>query len=236
MRRLDFLQADDVGALGGEPVEQLPLTGADAVDVPGGDFHRGESSGRAVGDRPASQRVLDSVTRAVGGRVVAGVGVALRRLEQGVELEGDDGGRRVAAASSPAATAAEACAASATRHDWRQAMSASRGAGAGVGTRGAEDVEGLVTRGGPGQPRLGQRDEAGDARPAPPRPARGPAGRSGPRPPRQSPRPAAASSRSGRTLRSCSYPGPRPARRSRRAAGRPGRPGAGPDRGSRRGW
>ena len=38
-RRLDFLQADDIGLLGGEPVEQLALAGADAVDVPGSDFH-----------------------------------------------------------------------------------------------------------------------------------------------------------------------------------------------------
>ena len=38
-RRLDFLQADDVGFFGGEPVEQLRLPGADAVDIPGCDFH-----------------------------------------------------------------------------------------------------------------------------------------------------------------------------------------------------
>ena len=39
-RRLDLLQADDVGLLALEPLLQLRLPRADAVDVPGGDLHR----------------------------------------------------------------------------------------------------------------------------------------------------------------------------------------------------
>jgi hypothetical protein len=38
-RGFDFLQADEVGLFGGEPVEQLALPRANAVDVPGSDLH-----------------------------------------------------------------------------------------------------------------------------------------------------------------------------------------------------
>ena len=37
-RGLDFLQADDVGTFARDPLEQLRLPGADAVDVPGRDL------------------------------------------------------------------------------------------------------------------------------------------------------------------------------------------------------
>ena len=38
-RRLDLLQADDVGFFSVEPVDELSLPGTNAVDVPGGNFH-----------------------------------------------------------------------------------------------------------------------------------------------------------------------------------------------------
>ena len=39
--RLDLLQADDVGRALGQPVGEVADAGADAVDVPGDDFHDG---------------------------------------------------------------------------------------------------------------------------------------------------------------------------------------------------
>jgi hypothetical protein len=39
-RRLDLLQAQDVGALALEKGLQLGVARADAIDVPGGDLHR----------------------------------------------------------------------------------------------------------------------------------------------------------------------------------------------------
>ena len=39
-----FLEADEVGRFAGEPRGDLFLPGADAIDVPGGDFHYGESA------------------------------------------------------------------------------------------------------------------------------------------------------------------------------------------------
>src|SRR5687768_13678625 len=39
-RRFDLLQADDVGFLSGEPLNQLTLPRADAIDVPRCDLHR----------------------------------------------------------------------------------------------------------------------------------------------------------------------------------------------------
>ena len=54
--RLDFLQADDVGRAFLQPVQQVVDAGADAVDVPGDDFH-----GMTVSmnrDRRASEKRL----------------------------------------------------------------------------------------------------------------------------------------------------------------------------------
>src|SRR6185295_10273202 len=39
--RLDLLQAHDVGSVAFQPVAELRLAGANAVDVPGGDLHAG---------------------------------------------------------------------------------------------------------------------------------------------------------------------------------------------------
>src|ERR1041385_3640577 len=44
--RLDLLQADHVGLRVADPLEELLVTRADAVDVPGGDFHGGALSPR----------------------------------------------------------------------------------------------------------------------------------------------------------------------------------------------
>ncbi|MNC88251.1 hypothetical protein D3C83_40500 [compost metagenome] len=67
--RLQFLQADDVRLVAREPFAKLRLAGADAVDVPGRDFHPGSiasasnGAARRYGNTAAQRSAGNSLSR-----------------------------------------------------------------------------------------------------------------------------------------------------------------------------
>ena len=93
-RRLDFLEADDVGTIARDPFLQLRLTRANAVDVPGRYSHgvdHLENNDWPPGPQPA--RSGGAATGAAIGQVYVGAGGLVRRAELG-RWAGESGGRR----------------------------------------------------------------------------------------------------------------------------------------------